>query len=79
MKISRSKIMPRILGLEEFEEKVEKIAEEEEAGDRWISSREKNNDQKREDVKTQWLVDMLRQIRDSEKDREQMRGKDGLN
>ena len=71
--------MPRILGLEEFEEKVEKIAEEEEAGDRWISSREKNNDQKREDVKTQWLVDMLRQIRDSEKDREQMRGKDGLN
>ena len=71
--------MPRISGLEEFEEKVEKIAEDEEAGDRWISSREKNNDQKREDVKTQWLVDMLRQIRDSEKDREQIRGKDGLN
>ena len=71
--------MPRISGLEEFEEKVEKIAEAEEAGDRWISSRVKNNDQKREDVKTQWLVDMLRQIRDSEKDREQIRGKDGLN
>ena len=71
--------MPRISGLEEFEEKVEKIAEDEEAGDRWISSGEKNNDQKREDVKTQWLVDMLRQIRDSEKDREQIRGKDGLN
>ena len=71
--------MPRISGLEEFEEKVEKIAEDEEAGDRWISSREKNNDQKREDVKTQWLVDMLRQIRDSEKDREQIRGKNGLN
>ena len=71
--------MPRISGLEEFEEKVEKIAEDEEAGDRWISSRVKNNDQKREDVKTQWLVDMLRQIRDSEKDREQIRGKNGLN
>ena len=71
--------MPRISGLEEFEEKVEKVAEDEEAGDRWISSREDNNDQKREDVKTQWLVDMLRQIRDSEKDREQIRGKNGLN
>ena len=71
--------MPRISGLEEFEEKVEKIAEDEEAGDRWISPPEKNNDQKREDVKTQWLVDMLRQIRDSEKDREQIRGKNGLN
>ena len=71
--------MPRISGLEEFEEKVEKIAEDEEAEDRWISSPEKNNDQKRKDGKTQWLVDMLKQIRDSEKDREQIRGKDGLN